>query len=138
MLVMMFGCDDDNRTADVIPEPETEEDKDTLTVDSTIQQCDSVFIATYSGTACCITGSMVAKPGDIFRYHYQMNHRDAQVTWFILEGDISIIDGQNTHTVTVQFGKDFTSGVINGQGYGIKRDDAPRLRCSDRVVVSNH
>jgi hypothetical protein len=79
----------------------------------------------------------VAKPGDTVRYHYQMNHRDPLISWQIVEGDIAIIAGQNTHTVTVKFGPDFTTGTITGVGSGIKYEGGTtRNSCWNRVIVT--
>ena len=136
-LTIVVSCADDEHPSE-LPKEEQEQEmsKDTLKVDSTLQSCDSVFIATRHGTACCVSGPKVAKPGDIFRYHYQMNHSDALVSWQILEGDISIIAGQGTHTVTVQFGANFTTGVIFGDGNGVPKQTPLRQRCTDRVIVN--
>lgn len=110
-----------------------------LKVDSTFQSCDSVFIATYPGTACCVSGLRVGKPGDIVRYHYQINFPDAHVLWKILEGDISIISGQDTQTVTVQFGSTFSKGVVyaDGDGLHVFQNGSTRIRCTDRVVITD-
>jgi hypothetical protein len=142
LLVLIMACTEDDGINGLTGEQGTAYDtldlgsNDTLKLDSNFQHCDSVFVATYFGTACCTTGPTVAKPGDTVRYHYQMNHRDAQVSWQILEGDISFISGQETHTVTVLFGPNFTTGLIIGEGNGIKYDDSPRLKCAERVVIT--
>ena len=79
-----------------------------------------------------------AKPGDTLQYHYQINRSDLLISWRILEGDISIIDGQDTPTVTVVFGTNFTGGIVFGDGSGLKRTVNPvRLRCTDRVIVGS-
>jgi hypothetical protein len=133
--LITFSCREDDDPKDITAEErETESDTVALKLDSNFQHCDSVYIATRIGTACCINGPTVAKSGDILRYHYQMNHRDAKVDWQILEGDISIISGQGMRTVTVQFGPNFTTGIIIGVGVGIKYENIPQL-CSDRVIV---
>lgn len=134
--LIAFGCTEDDELKKVTEEQEeTEDDTVTVEFDSTFQHCDSVYIANRIGTACCISGPMLAKAGDIVKYHYQMNHRDAKVDWQVLEGDISIIAGQTTRTVTVQFGPDFTEGVVIGVGVGIKWENTPQL-CSDRVIIT--
>jgi len=142
VLILALSCAEDDVANALMQEQETETDTlnvdsiDALNLDSTFQHCDSLFIATYHGTACCISGPTVAKPGDILRYHYQMNHKDAQVSWQILEGDMSIIAGQDTHTITVRFGPDFTTGLISGRGNGLKEKENVRLECYDRVIVT--
>jgi hypothetical protein len=136
-LGVLLSCEERELSNEIpINEQEKELAKGTVNADSTFQSCDSVYVATRSGTACCVSGPVVAKPGDIFRYHYQINHADAQVSWQILEGDISIIAGQGTHTVTVQFGENFTTGIIFGDGNGLK-DGQWRLRCTDRAIVTS-
>jgi len=133
--LIVLSCTEDDGPKDVPQDQEeTESDSVATELDPNFQHCDSVYIATRIGTACCINGPTVAKAGNIFRYHYQMNHRDAKVDWQILEGDISIIAGQGTRTVTVQFGPGFTAGIIIGVGVGIKYENLPQL-CSDRVRI---
>jgi hypothetical protein len=133
MTVFIYGCTEADNPKKKIEE-EVEADTIVL-VDSTFQYCDSVTVATSVGTSCCVSGKTVAKPNDIFRYQYQMNHRDATVKWVVLEGDISIIAGQDTRTVIVAFGPDFTTGIIQGRGTGLDKDDIP-LFCEDRVIIS--
>ena len=141
VLIMALSCAEDEGANELPKEQETETDTlnvdstDTLSLDSTFQHCDSLYIATFHGTACCISGPTVAKPGDTLRYHYQINHRDAKVSWQIIEGDISVIGGQGSTTVTVEFGPNFTTGLIIGVGIGIKYDTL-RQNCNDRVIVT--
>lgn len=138
VLAICLSCEDrdlPNELTETDQEQEQGLDKGTVNTDSTFQSCDSVYIATFYATACCVSGPVVAKPGDVFQYHYQINHTDAQVLWQVLEGDISIIAGQGTHTVTVQFGESFTTGIIFGDGNGLK-DGQWRLRCTDRAIVT--
>jgi hypothetical protein len=134
-MTMAFSCtdgDEHNTQRPVSEELRTEESIERL--DSTFQHCDSVYIATYHGTACCISGPTQTKPGDTVTYHYQINHKDPKmVSWEIREGDITIVEGQDKHTVTVQFGPNFTTGIIGCVGSGIK--DGIRNSCSDRCVV---
>jgi hypothetical protein len=135
-LAMVYSCADNDRPNE--PKLEQEVGKDTFNLDSTFQLCDSVLVATSIGTSCCVSGPAVAKPGDIFRYHYQIKHSDAQVSWQILEGDISIIAGKDTHTVTVRFGANFTTGVVFADGNGVPLDIPVRQRCTDRVIVTSN
>jgi hypothetical protein len=137
VLALLFNCTDNDRPTE-LPNQEQKTGKDTLNLDSTFQHCDSVSIATSIGTACCVSGPMVAKPGDILQYHYQINHSDANVSWQILNGDISIIAGQNTQTITVQFGANFTTGIVFGDGNGVPTSTPSRQRCTDRVIVTSN
>jgi len=133
-LVIGFSCSDEDRSKD-LSAVKQEEQESIVSQDSSFQVCDSLYVATFHGTACCVSGPIVASPGDVFKYHYQINHSDARIKWQILEGDISIITGQDTHTVTVLFGPDFTTGIVYADGNGIPRDVASRQRCTDRVIV---
>jgi hypothetical protein len=133
VMIAAFSCTDDKDTVQITPTEEETQKNVTLPVDSTFQHCDSLSIATYHGTACCVRGPMRAKPGETATYHYQINHKDPQFSWEIREGDIAIIKGQDTHTVTVQFGPNFTTGIIGCVGSGLK--DGVRNKCSDRCVV---
>jgi hypothetical protein len=135
--VIVWACADGDNHED-LPVVKQDAEAHTLSWDPDFQYCDSVYIATFHGTACCVSGPMVAKPGDIFRYHYQINHSDVRVTWQILDGDISIIAGQNTQTVTVQFGEHFTTGIVFADGNGIPKSVQTRQRCTDRVIVGSH
>lgn len=136
VLAISLSCEERELSNEIpVNKQDKELAKGTVNADSTFQSCDSVYVRTSIGTACCVSGPVVAKPGDIFRYHYQINHADAQVSWQILEGDISIISGQGTHTVTVQYGNNFTTGIILGDGNGLK--DVWRLRCTDRAIVTS-
>lgn len=106
-----------------------------LVIDS-VFHCDSLSIQTPIGTACCISGPTKVKPGDIAIYQYQMNHQDPSAEWVILEGDISILSGQDTRTVTVQFGPDFRGGTIQCFGFGYK--DGDKLICNDRILINHN
>lgn len=140
VLAVSLSCEDrdvSNELTAAEQEKEQELAKGTVNADSTFQSCDSVYVATRIGTACCVSGPVVAKPDDIVQYHYQINHADPQVSWQILEGNISIIAGQDTQTVTVRFGDNFTTGIIFGDGNGLK-DGQWRLRCTDRAIVTSN
>jgi len=136
-LALVFGCENDDSPNE---EPKLEQLKaNTLEPDPNFVTCDSAAMAISPGTTCCISGPVVAKPGDIVRYHYQMNHSDERATWEILEGDISIIAGQGTQTVTVRFGPNFTTGIVHADGDGLHKSIIPvRNRCEDRVNVRNN
>jgi hypothetical protein len=127
------GCTDDNKENSQSNVTTIVQTAQGIGLDSTLQLCDSVFVATYPGTACCVSGTKVAKPGDTVSYHYQINYPDPEYHWEVREGDINIISGQDTQTVVVQFGPDFKGGVIGSVGSGIK--EGTRLSCSDRCII---
>jgi hypothetical protein len=136
--IMILSCKDDTERKEGSHHSSREQlrmDNPLTSVDSSFQNCDSVFIATSPGTACCMSGPALAKPGEIVTYHYQINHQDPQMSWEIREGDIIIIKGQDSPTVTVRFGPTFTGGVVGCVGSGIK--EGVRLECSDRCVVNS-
>ncbi len=135
-LAVSLSCEDRD-VSNELTAAEQELAKGMVNADATFQSCDSVYVATRIGTACCVSGPVVAKPGSIVQYHYQINHAEPRVSWQILEGDISIIAGQDTQTVTVQFGENFTTGIIFGDGNGVK-DGQWRLRCTDRAIVTSN
>lgn len=75
-------------------------------------------ILNYSGTICCVTGSELANPGENLTYQYNSNIISSVFTWEIVSGSITIISGQNTSVVTLEFGNDFTTGVVLGRAVG--------------------
>lgn len=75
-------------------------------------------ISNYSGTTCCVTGSELASPGESLSFEYNSNIINPVFTWEIISGSISIVSGQNTSTITLEFGSDFTTGEILGKGDG--------------------
>jgi hypothetical protein len=110
-------------------------------IGSAYSECDSLFIATYPGTACCVSGSLQARPGDTIEYHYQMNRDYPEIQWEIRSGDITIEKGQDTHTVTVKFGPSFTKGEIVGLGIATVpvaySDTTTTIACSERIRIAN-
>lgn len=129
-LFMLFSCSDE-ATHEA---PETPVEESNLDTDSTFVDCDS-FIKEHIGigTACCISGYIVAIPGDTTTFHYQINHPDAKVSWVILSGDISILAGKDSTTVTVLIGPDFTGGILQAYGSGLY--DQTRLICNDHIDI---
>jgi hypothetical protein len=120
------------------PEPEIPEEAQhsSIPVDSTYSECDT-FISEHMGigTACCISGYLFAKPGDTATYHYQINYPDAKVSsWIILEGDISILAINDSQTVTVLMGSNFTGGIIQAIASGAYEEQT-RLTCNDHIVI---
>ena len=70
-------------------------------------------ISIVSGTTCCVTGSDFASPGETLSFVYKSNTNNAIFNWTITAGSISIVSGENSQTVKVKFGNDFTNGIIN-------------------------
>jgi hypothetical protein len=70
-------------------------------------------ISIVSGTICCVTGSDFASPGETLSFVYGSNTNNSIFNWTISSGSISIVSGENSQTVIVKFGDDFTNGKIN-------------------------
>ena len=75
-------------------------------------------ISIVSGTICCLTGSDFANPGETLSFVYGSNTNNSIYNWTISSGSISIVSGENSQTVTVKFGNDFTNGIINCNATG--------------------
>src|SRR5690606_27440301 len=75
-------------------------------------------MSNYSGIICCVSGSELASTGESLSFEYNSNINNPVFTWEIISGSISIVSGQNTATVTLEFGDDFTTGEILGKGDG--------------------
>lgn len=135
MVLMMLSCAEPANEEILEPEAPPEE-QSPAAVDSTFSECDE-FIAEHMGigTACCISGFVVAAPGDTATYQYHINHPDAAVSaWVILEGNLSIYTINNPCTVTVIMGANFTGGILQAQASGAY-DAQTRLICNDRIVI---
>ncbi|MGF1638386.1 MAG: hypothetical protein ACFCUU_15020 [Cyclobacteriaceae bacterium] len=91
--------------------------------------CDLEFIENYSGTACCVSGPVMASPGETLNYEYYSNISDTEVTWTVISGSIILTSGQNTPIATFEFGDDFTTGCI----IGLSTTD---LQCSESLSIS--
>jgi|GEM_PF-2641894 len=72
----------------------------------------------YSGTICCVTGSDLVTPGETLSFDYNSNIINPVFTWEVVSGSITIISGENSPTITVEFGNDFTTGMIRGKAIG--------------------
>ena len=70
-------------------------------------------ISIISGTICCVNGSDFASPGETLSFVYGSNTNNSIYNWTISSGSITIVSGENSQTVTVKFGNDFTNGIIN-------------------------
>jgi hypothetical protein len=72
----------------------------------------------YSGTICCVTGSDLARPGETLSFTYSSNRNNSVFNWVVSPGSISIVSGENSQTVTIEFGSDFTNGIIKCEASG--------------------
>jgi hypothetical protein len=70
-------------------------------------------------TICGISGPSVGSPKDILTYTYTTDLSNPNYSWNVT-GDITIISGQGTATVTILLGDNFNGGTI--QGYGSALD----------------
>ena len=132
-----MACTEDEMNHKEVDDP-IESKNDTSQLLTNFQGCDSVAIATSHGTSCCVSGPTVAKPGDTIKYHYQINQVGRQIYWEILEGDLVIIEGEDTHTVTVEFGPNFTTGLIKGRARGDSVNNLPTIRCEEGLSINLH
>ncbi|WP_166922843.1 hypothetical protein [Flavobacterium poyangense] len=73
--------------------------------------------ATMSGTCCDVDGRILVNAGNKYTYTYKGNKATANVTWTVLSGSITIVQGQGTNEAEFYFGKDFTTGQISAKGY---------------------
>jgi hypothetical protein len=135
LITSVIACTDDENTLENV-EDQIESNDETSKLLSTFQTCDSVAVATSIGTSCCVSGPTVAQPGDTLKFHYQINQNDQEIYWVILDGDINIIAGANTHTVTVKIGSSFTFGLIQGRAKGDAVNNVPATRCEESVKIN--
>ncbi len=81
-------------------------------------------------TDCDIEGSSIVSPGSTVTYTYTSNLSPNTITWSILSGNISIISGQGTNTVTLSFASNFNGGSILADGInGV-------IHCSESFSIS--
>lgn len=88
---------------------------------------------TNGGVACCVLGKLKAAPGDTAEYTYNSSFTNKTYNWTIVSGDITIISGENSKTVKVKFGDNFTGGEIVGLG-----DNQEGRKCSDSIEVTKN
>ncbi|MEH6765753.1 MAG: hypothetical protein V7655_14710 [Aequorivita antarctica] len=81
-------------------------------------------------TICCVNGSDVASPGETLTFEYNSNLADPVFNWVVNSGAITIISGQNTSTVNVLFGSDFTTGEIACHSIGMD------IRCGADFTIN--
>jgi len=97
--------------------PQLEFKTDTCPVpDSIYHVCDE-DITSYPGTACCVSGPTRVTPGETLTYRYISNIPNAEITWIVSYGSMTLISGQNTAIASFKFGDDFTSGcfIVSGE-----------------------
>jgi len=69
-------------------------------------------------TTCDILGNFSPTPGSVVTYTYSSNIAPNVVNWSIQSGNMTIISGQGTRTVTVRLSSNFTIGRIFADGFG--------------------
>ena len=88
----------------------------------------------FDGTACCIQRNSELSASAPIVYEYFTNLPNPDVSWEVVSGDIEIVSGANSSTVTIRLGSSFTGGEISG---GATSDDNGfDLVCRDVVVIS--
>ena len=83
----------------------------------------------YPGTICCVTGSELASPGENLSFEYNSNTNNTIFTWKIVSGSISIVSGENSQMVTLEFGNDFTDGIVHCESSG-------DLVCNAELIIN--
>ena len=86
-------------------------------------------ISNYSETICCVTGSELASPGEKLSFEYNSNTNNTIFNWKIVSGSISIVSGENSQTVTLEFGNDFTDGIVHCESSG-------DLVCNAELIIN--
>lgn len=82
-------------------------------------------------TTCDISGNSCGNPGSTSVLTYTSDFTPNDVNWSIQSGNISIINGQGTSMVTVQFGSNFNGGSVYAVGSG-----NGGIICSDSYPIS--
>ena len=110
LALFFIACsnDDDSKNNEIIVENDIE----------TAEIVCGEDMSNYSGTICCVTESSVVGEEKRSSYEYDSNKCNSVFTWEVYSGSISIVSGQGTSIVTVEFGDDFTTGGIIGLGTG--------------------
>lgn len=129
-LVCALSCTNDDITIkdeEIVTDEGSCNEADSISGDEAV--CDLDYIANYSGTACCVTGPVRATPGESLNYEYHSNIPNPSITWTV-SGSITVTAGQNSSSVTLTFGEDFTTGCIKGLG------DSEEKTCSETFLIS--
>ncbi len=118
------------------PAPTPNEGNHTFTGPDTILNgmhiCNLKYINDYGGTTCCISGPILASPGDTLNFQYNSNLPDSGliVRWQVVDGSLNLLSGQNTQNVKFIAGDDFNGGKISGYG---SMDSA--YVCTDELTI---
>ncbi|MGB5976373.1 MAG: hypothetical protein WBG62_03115, partial [Cyclobacteriaceae bacterium] len=82
-------------------------------------------------TFCNILGPASVDPSTSESYTYDSDLNPSAVSWAVTSGDIVILTGQFSSTVSVQFGSNFNGGSINA--YGSNENDEV---CSETYSIT--
>jgi len=86
-------------------------------------------VTDYGGTICCVSGPVLASPGEKLTYKYESNIIGADITWSVYSGSITLIEGEHLSSATFEFNSDFTSGEIRGYAKG-------NVICAEVISIS--
>ncbi|MGB3180981.1 MAG: hypothetical protein WBB45_06305 [Cyclobacteriaceae bacterium] len=112
--LLSFACN--NNQEEVIPEKVTEVTDPTLPTEETM---------------CDISGASTVSPNSKEFYTYNYDFPSTDINWSVQSGDITILGGQYSSTVYVEFGYGFTGGTLNA--YGSNDND---INCSENFTIS--
>lgn len=87
----------------------------------------------FRGTACCIQRNTALDASAEIVYEYSTNLPNVQTAWEVISGDIEVVSGGDTSTVTIRLGASFTEGQITALGTG--SINGVELRCSATVSL---
>ena len=62
--------------------------------------------------SCGIDGNDCGQPITEQSYLFMSSNSNEQITWSIVDGDITLISGQGTSVATFKLGSDFSQGII--------------------------
>ena len=112
------------------------EDQGPVLEDDALESCADTEVndPDFGGTACCIQRNTELDPSAEIVYEYSTNLPNAQTTWEVTSGDIEIVSGGNSPTVTIRLGDSFTEGQITALGTGDR--SGIELRCSATVSIA--
>ncbi len=80
------------------------------------QSIESETLVTKNPTTCKIKGSSTAYAGCTTTYTATNNFSAGSITWSVLSGNISIVSGQGTNSVQLNFASNFSGGEIRWSG----------------------
>lgn len=73
-------------------------------------------------TCCDIDGRILVERNSTYKYSSTTSYAVSNIEWEILSGDITIVSGQNTNTLTIRFGENFTIGKIRSSTTSTRGD----------------